>query len=270
MVTGRDSHTATLLSSGKVLVAGGERDFVTDLRSAERYDPATGTWTETGSMGDVRRYHTATLLSSGKVLVAGGYNFDNGYLSSAELYDPGSGTWTATDSMGTARRGPTATLLLSDNVLVAGGFNTIGGRLRSAELYDPASATWTDTGSMGTGREVHTATPLPNGKVLVAGGNNGISYLSSAELYLGDAGEGITLNAAKRKVGGINTVRLTWSGATSTYIDVYRDGMPIVRTKNRGSYVVSTGDTGRARYTYRVCELGTSTCSNDAIATFAH
>ena len=69
---------------------------------------------------------------------------------------------------------------------------------------------------------------------------------------------------------GINTVRLTWSGATSAYVDVYRDGMPIVRTKNRGSYVVSTGDTGRARYTYQVCELGTSTCSNDATATFAH
>ena len=79
-----------------------------------------------------------------------------------------------------------------------------------------------------------------------------------------------TLSAAKRKVEGINTVRLTWSGATSDYVDIYRDGMPIVRAKNRGSYVVSTGDTGRARYTYQVCEIGTSTCSNDATVTFPH
>jgi hypothetical protein len=82
--------------------------------------------------------------------------------------------------------------------------------------------------------------------------------------------QGITLSAAKRKVGGINTVRLTWSGATSTDIDVYRDAVLIVTTANDGSYTDSTGDTGRARYTYRVCEAGTTTCSNDARVTFQH
>jgi hypothetical protein len=77
-----------------------------------------------------------------------------------------------------------------------------------------------------------------------------------------------TLGAAGRKVGGINTVRLTWSGATSTDVDVYRDGVVIVTTANDGSYTDSTGDTGRARYTYEVCEAGTSTCSNNAKVTF--
>ena len=78
----------------------------------------------------------------------------------------------------------------------------------------------------------------------------------------------IQLQASGRKVGGINTVRLTWSGATSTNIDVYRNGVPIVTTANDGSYTDSTGDTGRARYTYRVCEAGTLTCSNDARVRF--
>jgi hypothetical protein len=78
----------------------------------------------------------------------------------------------------------------------------------------------------------------------------------------------ITLSAARRKVGGINTVRLTWCGATSTNIDVYRDRVLIVTTANDGSYIDSTGDTGRARYTYRVCEAGTMTCSNNARVTF--
>jgi len=81
----------------------------------------------------------------------------------------------------------------------------------------------------------------------------------------------ITLSAAGRKVGGINTVRLTWSGATSTNIDVYRNGAPPIATvPNTGVYTDSTGDTGRASYRYRVCEAGTSTCSNDATKRFPH
>ena len=64
-------HTATLLPNGKVLVAGGY-DSVGSLASAELYDPASGTWTATGSLATARASHTATLLPNGKVLVAGG------------------------------------------------------------------------------------------------------------------------------------------------------------------------------------------------------
>jgi hypothetical protein len=79
----------------------------------------------------------------------------------------------------------------------------------------------------------------------------------------------ITLSAAKRKVQGVNTVRLTWSGATSANIDIYRNSPPPIATvPNTGTYIDSTGDTGRARYTYRVCEAGTATCSNLARVTF--
>jgi hypothetical protein len=127
-------HTATLLPSGKVLVAGGYNVFGY-LGSAEMYDPATGLWTVTGGMGRSRYLHTATLLPSGKVLVAGGYG-NNGYLGSAELYDPATGLWTVTGSMGRPRFDHTATLLPSGKVLVAGGGNGID-FLGSAELYDP-------------------------------------------------------------------------------------------------------------------------------------
>ena len=80
----------------------------------------------------------------------------------------------------------------------------------------------------------------------------------------------ITLSARGGKVNGINTVRLTWSGATSTNVDVYRNAVVIVTTANDGSYIDSTGDTGRARYVYKVCEGGTQTCSNEVTVTFQH
>ena len=73
------------------------------LTSAELYDPASGSWTATGSLNTAALFHTATLLPNGKVLVAGGFDNNNGYLTSAELYDPASGTWTATGSLNTAR-----------------------------------------------------------------------------------------------------------------------------------------------------------------------
>ena len=80
----------------------------------------------------------------------------------------------------------------------------------------------------------------------------------------------IQLEASGRKVGGINTVRLTWTGATSNNVDVNRDGVVIATVPNTGTYIDSTGDTGRARYTYKVCEARTSTCSNEVTVRFRH
>jgi subtilisin family serine protease len=72
----------------------------------------------------------------------------------------------------------------------------------------------------------------------------------------------ITLSGRGKKVGGINTSRLIWSGATSSNMDVNRDGVVVATVPNSGHYNDSTGTTGQASFVYKVCEAGTQTCSN--------
>ena len=87
LFTSRSQHTATLLPTGKVLVAGGLNALTSSnwLASAEIYDPAKATWSTTASLKYKRGTHSATLLFNGKVLVTGGID-DGVPLRSAELY----------------------------------------------------------------------------------------------------------------------------------------------------------------------------------------
>jgi hypothetical protein len=74
MHVARDEHTATLLHSGKVLVAGGENVADVTTVSAELYSPSTGVWSVTGNLHVSRLEHPAVLLTNGNVLVSGGTN----------------------------------------------------------------------------------------------------------------------------------------------------------------------------------------------------
>jgi hypothetical protein len=182
----RASHTATLLTDGRVLIAGG---FTTDqngreqeyLRSAEVFDPRTGKFSLTGEMTYSRAGHRAALLRNGLVLVVGGFGA-MGVLSSAELFDPVAETFIPIGNMAARRGGFTATLLIDGRVLICGGGDREVGA--TAEIYDPASKRFAATGNMTIPRTAHSATWLPGGMVLITGGSTRRNVvLASAEIY---------------------------------------------------------------------------------------
>lgn len=165
LTTARSSPTATLLSSGKVLITGGG---VTPtggpLRNAELYDPVVDTFTSiTSNMSVERQFHTATLLTSGKVLVAGGLTkVGSVATATADLYDPNTNSFLATGAMMSTRLYHTATALGNGVVLIVGGAMqpANGTGETSAEIYDPASGVFTLTGPLATGRYGAAASPL--------------------------------------------------------------------------------------------------------------
>lgn len=206
MQYGREYFTATLLRTGKVLVAGGfnncDDSFCSDVKTAELYDPATGTWAPTGPMHFAREQHSATLLADGDVLVAGGLN-EGGFccglsrFSSAELYDPSTGVWRPAASMATSHAGGTATLLNNGWVLVAGGGTSV------AEIYEPQRNLWVSPGAMSTVRTYGTATLLPNGHVVATGGHGPDGQpQTTAEEFLTGTGPLVTVAPGAIAFGG--------------------------------------------------------------------
>jgi N-acetylneuraminic acid mutarotase len=182
MNVARVNTAATLLTSGQVLIAGGNTTS-SGSRSAELYDPSTGKWTSTGSMSVYRATLAATLLPNGDVLVFGGTGLAS---SASEFYNPSKGVWTMTGQYGVApaNSGLTLILLASGLAQVAGG-RTKYGVTSYSRLYDSSSNSWpfSDASLMNHARQFHTATLLPNGQVLVAGGFDGATQLATAELY---------------------------------------------------------------------------------------
>ena len=71
----------------------------------------------------------------------------------------------------------------------------------------------------------------------------------------------VNLTARSYKSGRTWAVALSWTGALSSQVDVYRNGTRITTTANDGSHTDSISKKGT--YTYKVCEAGASICSTN-------
>ena len=194
----RAGHTATVLSNGHVLIAGGIEATAVRFRSTEIYDLTSEKFSAGPNMSEDRVFQTATVLGglntpglphAGNILIAGGNPPCDG---TAERYDPIAKTFTSTGSMTDPNRCTffTSTPLADGRVLFTGGLDVDQNVLSSAEIYDPSSDSFTSTGSMTTPRWGHSAVPVTDGTgdVLILGGSNCSAqncngFLTSAELF---------------------------------------------------------------------------------------
>jgi len=80
---------------------------------------------------------------------------------------------------------------------------------------------------------------------------------------------GITLSVRGYKVKGVRTADLTWSGATTTNVDVRRNGSVVATTLNDGLYTDSIPGKGAGTFLYKVCAAGsTTTCSPEVSVSY--
>jgi hypothetical protein len=137
MTEPRSGASAAPLPGGRVLITGGD---LYHGRSAEIFDPATGSFSSTGSM--IYSGGVAAPLPDGRVVVAGSGSLDDPS-QVAEIFDPGTGSFSSTGARTEGRAGGVAAPLPSGRALLAGGAFSLGvhsgsEERDSAELFTPA------------------------------------------------------------------------------------------------------------------------------------
>ena len=125
MTAPRVFHDATLLSNGKVLVAGGNPG---NQSTAELYDPATGTFAATGNLVGPSGL-PAIVLTDGTVLLS---------VQNAQVYNASTGVFSATGGLVVPNNTLYGTSLLHDGSVLATGGETLFGTV-------PEEGTITDT-----------------------------------------------------------------------------------------------------------------------------
>lgn len=137
MLTPRAYHTMTRLHDGRILITGGVTSWTynedlswTPVATAtcEIYDPATGSFTATGSMRHPRMYHVAVLLPTGQVLAVGGITIVTPTIGGStiyyprviEIFDPESGGWNDYDVLDHGLDSPKVEVNPDGNILYLG------------------------------------------------------------------------------------------------------------------------------------------------------
>jgi subtilisin family serine protease len=127
-------------------------------------------------------------------------------------------------------------------------------------------------GDSSTGSGVNTSHTYSSGGtrtvVLTVTDNGGATNSTSHQVTVSAPTGSFTLSANGYKVKGVQRADLSWSGSAASSFDVWRDNAKIAASVAGSSYTDNLNRKGPGSYTYKVCEAGTTTCSNEVQVVF--
>src|SRR5262245_25908135 len=269
-------HASAYLNGKIYRIAGAA--IGTDFH-VEVYDIATNTWSMAANYPFAN--HTLMAAALGNYVYAGGGNASP---SNAWRYDPNTNTWTAIADLPAGRSAAASGTYNGRWILVGGDVNFAIST--SAIAWDPATNSWCDLPNMIQARDYLAGATAGQSFYAVAGASAPGTGTDDNQQYTEipcatptptatpnptptpTPGQ-ITLSARGYKVQGRQAVDLSWNGANSNNIDIYRNGVLIATVPNiPGFYTDQIGARGKGTYTYRICDAGTQNCSNQVTARF--
>jgi hypothetical protein len=197
---------------------------------------------------------------------------DSDDLAGVEKLYPATGSTSTTTTTNTA---PTVSITspANNSSFAAGATITFAGSASDREDGSLSSSiVWTSSinGQLGVGASVSKS--LSNGTHTITAkvtDKAGVTATASITVNVASTvSTTIRLTASGVKVKGVESVNLAWLGATSTSVDIYRNGTRILTTPNDGAQTDFLNSRGSGTYTYKVCQAGTSTCSSSVTVTF--
>jgi PKD repeat protein len=138
---------------------------------------------------------------------------------------------------------------------------------------DGTVTAWTWTFGDGTGSSARNPSrtytaPGTYTVALTATDDDGAKGSVSKQVTVSAPPSSINLAVTGRSDATTQYMTLTWTGAAGTMVDVYRNGALRTSTENDGKYTNTRSFVGPATYRYKVCQAGTTVCSNEATVVF--
>ena len=254
MASPRDGLTATLIPSGKVIVAGGIESTGSPVKGSEIFDPSTGTFGLSGLLANPRTQHSATLLQSGQILLVGGL-VGAGSTATAELLDPQDGLTPTIPNA--AVTGPT------------GALRAQAGLTASAPIQTHVQYVWMITGgaiSAGAGTNSVTVTMPSSGPAKLDLLVTSDRLIPSHTQFVVTPKPVISaFTATKSTVTVSNSTNLNWTVQDATSLSLSQNIGAVTGT----SAPVTPGTLGITTYTLTATNAGGSVTANTNVYTVA-
>jgi N-acetylneuraminic acid mutarotase len=184
---GRWFHRAVWTGSEMIVWGGDHGNFVQQLNTGGRYNPATNSWSPTNLINAPTHRDSHTAVWTGNEMIVWGGWVGSGDTTTGGRYQPGTNSWATTsiNNAPSARETHTAIWTGTEMIVWGGGNADDNWGLNTGGRYNPTANTWATTnGNAPTARSAHTAV-WTGSEMIVWGGEGDNSVNFGAETNTG-------------------------------------------------------------------------------------